>query len=420
MSIMAKTPSGYKKIGSAYLGERPVDKVFNANGDVVYALQRELTGVPPLLFKGKEQSELLNYRIYGDTVDGNSVGDLVESGEHAGEYKVPVTVEGKNLFDSKLILGSFLAFDGSYIYTDVACISGFINVKPNTTYSLHITGAVIRHMGYYGDEFSFASPMIHDDYTFITPNNCNRIRTVFSNYDDSAIDLTIFPKNTIMLNEGSTALPYEPYHAPVTTPIYLPEPIKMVGDEAEYIDYGEQKQHRVRKNLLPNTATSQTINGVTFTVNEDGSVTCNGIASANTYFNLNENFNSTLYAGMKASFYQSEQQPNVNTFIIRISKANRVSIQDFQMNNQVIKDNGDSLLLAIRIKSGYTCNNLTFYPMIRKADIEDDTYEPYIENTELDITLPALPTLTGTNVLSVDTEVQPSRMDIKGRIKSLT
>ena len=47
MSIMAKTPSGYKKIGSAYLGEHPVDKVFNANGDVVYALQRELTGVPP-------------------------------------------------------------------------------------------------------------------------------------------------------------------------------------------------------------------------------------------------------------------------------------------------------------------------------------------------------------------------------------
>jgi hypothetical protein len=38
---------------------------------------------------------------------------------------------------------------------------------------------------------------------------------------------------------------YEPYHAPVITPIYLPEPIKMVGDEAEYIDYAEQKMHRI-------------------------------------------------------------------------------------------------------------------------------------------------------------------------------
>jgi hypothetical protein len=40
-------------------------------------------------------------------------------------------------------------------------------------------------------------------------------------------------------------------------------------------------------------------------------------------------------------------------------------------------------------------------------------YEPYIENTDLDVTLPALPTLTGTNVLSVGTEVQPSNVYIK-------
>lgn len=58
--------------------------------------------------------------------------------------------------------------------------------------------------------------------------------------------------------------------------------------------------------------------------------------------------------------------------------------------------------------------------MIRKADIEDDTYEPYIENTDLDVTLPALSTIKGTNTISVDTEVQPSRMDIEGRIKTLT
>ena len=74
----------------------------------------------------------------------------------------------------------------------------------------------------------------------------------------------------------------------------------------------------------------------------------------------------------------------------------------------------------IRLAQGYTCDNLTFHPMLRKADIEDDTYEPYIENTEVDVTLPALPTIKGTNQMSIDTEVQPSRMDIKGRIKSLT
>jgi hypothetical protein len=58
--------------------------------------------------------------------------------------------------------------------------------------------------------------------------------------------------------------------------------------------------------------------------------------------------------------------------------------------------------------------------MIRKANIEDDTYEPYIEDTDLDVTLPALPTMTGTNTLTVGTEVQPSNVYLKGRIKEIT
>ena len=429
MSIMAKTPSGYKKIGSAYLGERPVDKVFNENGDVVYALQRELTGVPPLLFKGKEQSELLNYRICGDTVDGNSVGDLVESGQHAGEYKVPVTVEGKNLLRNTATSQTFggvmvtVNSDGSMTCNGTAITHATLRINigeiPSGIYKLSgcpKNGAYNTYRLDVRDSSDAVIVLDTGNGHLFNSTNAHHVELRIEN-GYTCENLTFYPMIRKADIEDDT---YEPYHAPVTTPIYLPEQIKMVGDEAEYIDYKEQKLHRVRKNLLPNTATSQTINGVTFTVNSDGSVTCNGTASRITYFDLNENFNSTLYAGMKASFFQSGQQTGINTFVIRISKANRVSIQDFTMNDQVIIDNGDSLLLAIRINSGYTCDNLTFYPMIRKADIEDDTYEPYIENTDLDVTLPALPTIKGTNVLSMDTEVQPSRMDIKGRIKSLT
>ena len=100
---------------------------YRANGK-----QKSLSGQPPLTFKANGEP-LKNYRIYGNTVNGESVGDLVETGEHAGEYRVPVTV---------------------------------------------------------------------------------------SNGADTQ-----------------------------TTNLYLPEQIRKVGDEAEYIDFGEQKQHRVRKNL---------------------------------------------------------------------------------------------------------------------------------------------------------------------------
>ena len=255
MSIMAKTPSGYKKIGSAYLGERPVDKVFNANGDVVYALQRELTGVPPLLFKGKEQSELLNYRIYGDTVDGESVGDLVESGEHAGEYKVAVTVEGKNLFSSRIEQGTFDGITGAPNNVPTRIRShedDYIFLTPGV-YKISAMG--VEHMVIKAYDlpdvsaFNYNLSMLNwvPLSSTITINTSAYYKFVFCKTNNPII--TPSDVSNIMLNTGSTALPYEPYHTPVTTPIYLPEPIKMVGDEAEYIDYAEQKQHRVRKNL---------------------------------------------------------------------------------------------------------------------------------------------------------------------------
>lgn len=80
----------------------------------------------------------------------------------------------------------------------------------------------------------------------------NKIYFAFFNNDYSHASTTDI--SNIMLNAGSTPIPYEPYgyKVPVTvsngadtltTPLYLPEQIKKVGDEAEYIDYGEQKQH---------------------------------------------------------------------------------------------------------------------------------------------------------------------------------
>ena len=256
-----------------------------------------------LTFRSKKAGRLSDYRIYGNTVNGENVGDLITEGEHAGEYKVPVTV---------------------------------------------------------------------------------------SNGTDT-----------------------------LTTPIYLPEQIRKVGDEAEYIDYAEQKMHRVRKNLLQNTATSQTINGVTFTVNGDGSVTCNGTAPQYielilvTAFPLlagNYRLIGTPSGGSGSSYYLRAWYNN---------SGSTVWIYDTGNGYNFTLTDVATMRSSIVIRPGQVLDNITFYPMIRKVDIEDDTYEPYIENTDLDVTLPALPTVTGTNVLSVGTTVQPSRVEVKGRIKAV-
>ena len=45
------------------------------------------------------------------------------------------------------------------------------------------------------------------------------------------------------------------------------------------------------KNLLENTATTQTINGITVTVNDDKSINLSGTSSELTYVDINTNFN---------------------------------------------------------------------------------------------------------------------------------
>ena len=214
---------------------------------------------------------------------------------------------------------------------------------------------------------------------------------------------------------------YGEYAIPITnnsetSTIYLDEPLRKVGDEAEYVDYAEQKQHRVRKNLLPNTATSQTINGLTFTVNTDGSVTCNGRREqTSTFFTIaNVTTSGEIIlsgcpsGGSSASFA-------MRAYSATISKP-RVY---YDIGDSCMLNTPDTYNIDIKIQSNYACDNLTFYPMIRKADIEDDTYEPYIENTEVDVTLPEIAVTAGTNILSVGTTVQPSNITITGKIKQI-
>ena len=136
-----------------------------------------------------------------------------------------------------------------------------------------------------------------------------------------------------------------------------------------------------RKNLLKNTATSQTINGVTFTVNDDGSVTCNGTAVG---------IYNTFYIPFKASggTYILNGCPksgsdNSYRLDIRDSSGSVIAFDYGEGTGGVQLGDSAAYRITIRLQQNYICDNLTFYPMIRKANIEDSTYEPYIENTSV-------------------------------------
>lgn len=135
------------------------------------------------------------------------------------------------------------------------------------------------------------------------------------------------------------------------------------------------------KNMLPNTATTQVINGITFTVNDDGSVTANGTATADSSFQINK---LTL---PKGTYVLNGCPSGGAATTYRLFALPSGKSPHYDNGNGVqfaVTDNTLIYYVRIVIFNGQTVSNLTFYPMIRPSSIVDDTYVPYaMTNHEL-------------------------------------
>ena len=134
-----------------------------------------------------------------------------------------------------------------------------------------------------------------------------------------------------------------------------------------------------RKNLLKNTAASRTINGVTLTVNEDGSVTLNGTATATVFFEIRKGM--LLETGKEYIFSGCPVGGSTSSYALLIEDSSQGRTWDF---GEGIKFTATSTNydVKIRINVNYTAENLTFRPMLRYAEITDDAYEPYKPSVE--------------------------------------
>ncbi len=138
-----------------------------------------------------------------------------------------------------------------------------------------------------------------------------------------------------------------------------------------------------RKNFLNNTLTSKTVNGITFTLNEDKSITVNGTATVAVQvdvFTIPSDlvgktmvlsgcpFGGNYQAGY--ALYAARTVSNTNTFGYDVGGGVKVTIPE----------NGCKVRIIVR--AGATVNNQIFYPMLRCAEITDNTYEPYKPSVE--------------------------------------
>ena len=141
-----------------------------------------------------------------------------------------------------------------------------------------------------------------------------------------------------------------------------------------------------RKNLLKNTSVTKTVNGVTFTVNDDKSITVSGksTSSSTTFFNVCkaleltlENDKSYIMTGCPENNKSSD---NKTLCYLRADSSKGVIASD--TGNGVTFTTSESssptyAIICVSANADFTDNPVTFYPMIRYADILDDTYEPY-------------------------------------------
>ena len=221
------------------------------------------------------------------------------------------------------------------------------------------------------------------DYTIYGNNNPNHVNESQSTlpvsidtYGGNAVDWEIYGNNNPVIETESNTLPID---------------ISSSGGNA--IDYTIYGNNNCNKNLLEITVDSQTINGVTFTVDKTaGTITANGTASANARFD----FHTTEMTVNATDIINGIPDGATNsTYYILAEFENGTNAFGSNLDNTAIGDRPNFtprvLDWRIYVISGQTVNNLVFKPMIRKADTTPD-FEPYRigvgENTEIRDNLP--------------------------------
>ena len=132
------------------------------------------------------------------------------------------------------------------------------------------------------------------------------------------------------------------------------------------------------KNLLKNNAVTQTVSGVTFTINDDKSITVNGTATSMVQISLGDITENGSYILTGCPSGGSTSTYMLSLTVFRTDGTKTYS-NETGNGRSIVFDSEKHIRIKflIQINSGVTVSNLTFKPMLRYADITDSTYEPY-------------------------------------------
>ena len=120
------------------------------------------------------------------------------------------------------------------------------------------------------------------------------------------------------------------------------------------------------KNLLNVYDTqTQTINGITWTINADGTVTANGTATANSFLYLIPN-NTNIAYGYETHISGCPAGGSSTTYEIQVAMTGGTTYHDYG-DGQAIPSTYVYRYFVCAVRSGQTVSNLVFRPMITEA-----------------------------------------------------
>lgn len=200
--------------------------IFHYSVDEIYKSASQWYTLPAVFTIDEDEKIKICFRKkdLSETPISENYNIIVREGSTATQYepygyKVPVVISGKNLFNKNdVIEGSLNPFDGkTIVYNNQLHTKNYIPVTTNDVYIISGLDYGIRLHEYNSNHNFIKSYVVNNNNSFTVSNNCAYIRVAGS--INQFLD-------TGMINLGSTSLPYEPYHEPTTTNIYLDEPIE--------------------------------------------------------------------------------------------------------------------------------------------------------------------------------------------------
>jgi len=187
-----------------------------------------------------------------------------------------------------------------------------------------------------------------------------------------------------IIYEGSGNNGYEPYVEPLITNIYLNEPLRKIGDSADYIDFKSGKIIRKVKEIV-------------LTGNEDWKLFNSSVNTDIVHQMYSEKLSLNSLSGSSAI-------SNIAPFGVTATTRHKFDLGVYLVSNGTdiaFQLRGWSTSITVEEWKEYLKSNLLKVYYILETPIEET------------IELPMIPLFKGTMVVEIDTKIKPSKIDIR-------